>query len=319
MKSTIFSPLLIAPLFRIRKIFIVILGCLGAFGFLLGLPAWASPATLSLAVNAFQQGDKIENPQAGAIVAEALMSYLGNMPEYELTERRLLNVVFAEHQFAETGHVDPQTVQELGRMTGAEAVATGTLYRPDRKIYVNARIIHVKTGRVLKSGKIDGTSFDDVMGKMGKLAAQLAEAAPAPPPPLDGTVPPQVPPVGCGAAPPPGTVVVALGQPSDALLRMEGRLYDLAEQPFICLQKGSTPFELELARAGRTIYGRFDVLETGEATEGVTFGLQHGGLFKPAHIQAAVEGRPVRYTMGVRSAEGSRIEALRYLLSLRKL
>lgn len=303
-----------------RRFYLSII-CLLVSLFVLSCPPVGLADRLTLAVVAFDEIGDVGIPGAGAMIAEGLMDYLEDSPDYQLTERRLLHAALAEQELGLRGVLAPETVRELGRTAGAQAIVTGSVFRPEETLYVTARIIDVEQGEVLRTGKISGPDFDAVMLRIGKLAADLATVDPERPGEVRPRAAPGFPaaPGACGSTAPEEVVVVACGQPIDALLRMGGRVYDFAEKPFLCLPKGSVPFELEIPGRARTVYGRFDVLAVNEDTDGVTFGLRGGGLFKPAHIEAALEGRPVRYTLGVRTAEGQRVEALRYILSLRSL
>jgi len=114
-----------------------------------------------------------------------------------------------------------------------------------------------------------------------------------------------------------GTVAILFAQPEDATLVVGGREFPLARKRTIAFELGRYPFKLVIPGKG-TVYGRLEVLLASEQTEAAIFGYEQGGFFKPAHIRAALEGRPVIYTLPVETEEGIRT-AIKYTMGLRPM
>ncbi len=111
--------------------------------------------------------------------------------------------------------------------------------------------------------------------------------------------------------------VFSFTSPAGGILTIQGRTHRLADMPELALVTGQYPFTLQVPDSTRLIYGIFNVLLVDDETSSALFGATDP-LFKQRHIQAALKGSPVRYSIGV-SSKGKRKIVAQYKLSLRKI
>lgn len=105
------------------------------------------------------------------------------------------------------------------------------------------------------------------------------------------------------------TVALQISYPADAVLVMDEQDYSISKDLILSLPHAVTPFYIRLAD-GEKIYGQFEVLALNQEISRTLFG-RANELFKKRHIQAALEGAPVRYTIKM-----GQKEVIRYTLSL---
>jgi hypothetical protein len=124
------------------------------------------------------------NEQAGAIIADLMMSAIANTDRFTLKDRLPLAAaakIAKAQELGSTGLLDPKTAAELGRLYGVDAVVTGGVYKLGDLITVTARLIDTKTASLLRSGQIQGKDIDTIQVKVNELAAMIT-APPEPPP-----------------------------------------------------------------------------------------------------------------------------------------
>jgi hypothetical protein len=124
------------------------------------------------------------NEQAGAIIADLMMSAIANTGRFTLKDRLPLTAaakIAKAQELGSTGLLDPKTAAELGRLYGVDAVVTGGVSKLGDLITVTARLIDTKTASLLGSGQVQDKSIDAIQIKINDLAAMVL-ASPAPPP-----------------------------------------------------------------------------------------------------------------------------------------
>ncbi len=84
----------------------------------------------------------------GKYIAEELTTALFSSGKFNIVERNLLNKVLDELKLAQTGAVDPSSAKELGKITGVDAVVTGTIQDLVNRVAVNCRLIETQTGNI---------------------------------------------------------------------------------------------------------------------------------------------------------------------------
>ena len=95
-------------------------------------------------------GPRGASSYSGSIVSERLVIQILARGELDLVERRLLDKVLEEQRLGVFGIMDQDTVKELGKVLGVDAILTGSIVelRNDR-VEINARLIHTQTAQVL--------------------------------------------------------------------------------------------------------------------------------------------------------------------------
>ncbi|HMP59924.1 MAG TPA: hypothetical protein PKD86_11270, partial [Gemmatales bacterium] len=141
---------------------------------------------------------------------------------FDLVERSHINQVLQEHKLegAMLG-TDPRTRAEFGRLAGVRFLVVGSI-TPLSGITVQARLVDVRTGLVVQTGRLLAASPQEAMRRAPELARlllmsdqeqmayeqdQLRRTAPPPPQPVFTTLPP--PPVFQPQAPLPAPIVVS--------------------------------------------------------------------------------------------------------------
>lgn len=77
-----------------------------------------------------------------------------------------------ELEFARSGMVDESTIAELGKITGANIILTGSYQVIGEKIRVNAKLMNVETSKIENSIKLDGT-IDTIFDLEDKIVIGL--------------------------------------------------------------------------------------------------------------------------------------------------
>ncbi|MGH7456651.1 MAG: CsgG/HfaB family protein [bacterium] len=111
-------------------------------------------------------------------LAQMFSSELGQLQGLNLVERADLLRVIEEMKLAQAGMIDEKTAQQVGKLVGAQHLLLGSfIYLPNGKIRLDARVVEVETGRILKAGEATGKEnqlFDLVKALNKKLIKELA-------------------------------------------------------------------------------------------------------------------------------------------------
>jgi TolB-like protein len=84
----------------------------------------------------------------GKYLAEELTTALFESGKFNIVERNLLTRVLDELKLSKTGALDPNSAKELGKITGVDAVVTGTIQDLITRVAVNCRLIETETGDI---------------------------------------------------------------------------------------------------------------------------------------------------------------------------
>jgi len=106
---------------------------------------------------------------SGAIVSERLVIQILARGELDLVERRFLDKILEEQRLGVFGIMDQDTVKNLGKVLGVDAILTGTIVElKGERVEVNARLIHAETAQVLAADTVrvakdweEGSKTDD--------------------------------------------------------------------------------------------------------------------------------------------------------------
>jgi TolB-like protein len=90
----------------------------------------------------------------GKYIAEELTTALFNSGKFEIIERNLLNKILDELKLSQTGAVDPSSAKELGKITGVNAIVTGTIQDLINRVAVNCRLIETETGNIFAAASV---------------------------------------------------------------------------------------------------------------------------------------------------------------------
>jgi len=110
----------------------------------------------------------------GPKIADALFATLASAPEIFLVDRQDLDNVLNEHQLNLSGMVDSQQAVQVGQLTGAKLLITGTINEFDSHLILVAKIISTETSRVL-GASVTGQNGDDILPLVEKLADKVVK------------------------------------------------------------------------------------------------------------------------------------------------
>ena len=104
--------------------------------------------------------------------------------KFEIIERNLLKPVLDELKLSQTGVIEPNSAKELGKMTGVDAIVTGTIANLRLYVAVNCRLIQTETGEVFAAAKVKIKKDADVANLLGLTREDLEIKTKAKPKPL---------------------------------------------------------------------------------------------------------------------------------------
>ena len=121
-----------------------------------------------IAVFAFQERGP-DTKGLGQQVTDLLFANLAADPDLFLVDREDLKKVLDELELNQSGLVKPDEATQVGHLTGAKVLVTGSVLQTGNSLYVVAKIIGTETTRVLGE-----SAKGDVKDELDKLVEQLA-------------------------------------------------------------------------------------------------------------------------------------------------
>jgi TolB-like protein len=136
--------------------------------------AKAPPKVYPLAILPFQErGSGVEG--YGGKVADILFAALAANRKLYLVDRADLGKVLEEHHLNLTGMVPPDQATQVGQLTGAKILLTGSVIEAGSSIYVVVKIIGTETTRVLGES-VKGRTTDELASLVERLAEKVGDA-----------------------------------------------------------------------------------------------------------------------------------------------
>jgi curli biogenesis system outer membrane secretion channel CsgG len=121
-----------------------------------------------IAVFSFQERGP-DTKGLGQQVTDLLFANLAADPDLFLVDREDLKKVLDELELNQSGLVKPDEATQVGHLTGAKVLVTGSVLQTGNSLYVVAKIIGTETTRVLGE-----SAKGDVKDELDKLVEQLA-------------------------------------------------------------------------------------------------------------------------------------------------
>lgn len=128
-------------------------------------------AVYPVAILPFQERGR-DAAELGPQVTDLLFASLVVNPDLYLVDREDITKLFEEQELNLSGLVNPAEATQVGYLTGAKIIVTGSVLIVGDKLYVVAKIIGTETSRVLGAsakGKVD----DDLDGLVESLAESV--------------------------------------------------------------------------------------------------------------------------------------------------
>jgi len=107
----------------------------------------------------------------GKYLSEELITRLFLTDKFYVVERSLLNKILEEHKFNLSGLVDENTIKELGKLLGVDAIASGSITDLGDYVKVNARLISTETGSVFSAAAVKIKKDQTVTTLLGKISS----------------------------------------------------------------------------------------------------------------------------------------------------
>jgi TolB-like protein len=132
----------------------------------------AAPTIYPTAVFAFEErGSGMAG--YGKKVGDVLFASLAVNPDLFLVDRVEMGKLLQEHELNLSGMVNPAQAVQVGQLTGARVIVTGSIIEMDKTLYLVARIIGTETSRVLGES-VKGRTSDEIGKLVEDLAAKVA-------------------------------------------------------------------------------------------------------------------------------------------------
>ncbi len=128
-----------------------------------------NPDAKRIAVIYFDNGsDKGEIARLRKGLADMLISDLTKIKMLNVIERARLEELLKEQKLNNSKEFDPATASKVGKLLGVEYILTGSFFELMGSLRIDARIINVETGKIIKSEGVDGatTTFFDLEKKL---------------------------------------------------------------------------------------------------------------------------------------------------------
>ncbi len=131
------------------------------------------PAVYPAAIFAFEErGSGVRG--YGRKVSDLLFASLIVDPNLFLVDREDMQKTLDELELSLSGAVSPDHATQVGQLTGARVLVTGSVIEVDRSIYLVARIIGTETSRML-GASVRGLARDELAPLVEELGAKVAE------------------------------------------------------------------------------------------------------------------------------------------------
>ncbi len=108
-------------------------------------------------------------------IPESIITRMAKDGKLEIVERSRLQDAISEMKLGMSGVVDEQTAVEVGRAVGANAILVGSYVRIGSMIQINARLIDVKTSRIIKADSKRGRVGEEIFTLMDETAQSMED------------------------------------------------------------------------------------------------------------------------------------------------
>ena len=132
----------------------------------------------------FAAGDGAENGEA-AHVSERMTAQLGVHASPALIDKSFFEKVLLEARASSAANSSPESRKKLRELLSVDAVVTGTVLAAGDKLKIQARLVDIKTGKVLFMAEGETERGSLPPGTLADDNSSEREAATPPPPPAD--------------------------------------------------------------------------------------------------------------------------------------
>lgn len=93
-------------------------------------------------------------------ITDSLITALRYSHRFQVVERERIEALLSELQLGQSGLIDPKTSQKLGKILGVQALLLGSFATVGNYLRIDARIVEVESGLVVKAEEVTGKTID---------------------------------------------------------------------------------------------------------------------------------------------------------------
>jgi len=130
----------------------------------------------------------------GTYLAEELVTDLFSTGTLDIVERSMLDKVMSEIKFSQSGAIDPESAQRVGKIIGVEAIVTGSITDLQSYVGVNCRLINTETGRIFGAAQtkiVKDADLQKILEKSMSETSPTEKPTVSSPAPRPSSQPPQ--------------------------------------------------------------------------------------------------------------------------------
>ena len=118
----------------------------------------------SLAVLGVRDMTEVMQESQTDLLVSFLENAFVNYGNVTVVDRQNLEKIMEEYKYQTSALVDEQTAVEIGKLSGADAIAIGNLSRLSDTYYLHLKVINVQSGAIIGSSISEGLSEKDFLG-----------------------------------------------------------------------------------------------------------------------------------------------------------
>ncbi len=110
-------------------------------------------------------------------VGESIVSHLSGLKKFHFIERIQMDKALTEQNFQMTDLVNPENVQQAGKILGVEYIIIGDVQKYKDRFRINARRMRVEDGKLEEAVSAEGPEDDlfDLQDEIGEKFKELFE------------------------------------------------------------------------------------------------------------------------------------------------
>lgn len=131
-------------------------------------------AKIRIAVMDFESiGKEVKENDLGLSVAENLRTGLFKTGKYDVVERNFLMKLLEEQKLQSSGIVASETAINIGKLSGAEKLAVGSISKAGKTLTINVRFIDTKSGTIEKAESLTCADENEIPQMANDIAKLL--------------------------------------------------------------------------------------------------------------------------------------------------
>ncbi len=131
---------------------------------------------ITLAVLDFQNTSNLpELNYLEKAIPQLLIPNLMASKKITVIERSQLEKLIEEHQLNQSGAIDEQTASKIGKLSGANHLLLGTIFKNNEQIRIDARVLKTESGQILFAEKVitsENSDLIDTIDELGRVILQ---------------------------------------------------------------------------------------------------------------------------------------------------